>query len=153
MSPRDRYDSLFQYYAGDRMGWRALKAQAIAESNLDPRAVSPAGAVGLMQFMLPTWIEWHGRLYQGEAIEVRTNPERSIELGAAYMVWLAAGLGRDWRLARAAYNWGIGNVKKHAEVAAGGRLVLPDAKLPPETRAYLARIDRLHQELTEEVTT
>lgn len=145
MNSRDRYDSLFCYYAEKHgLDWFALKAQGIAESNLRPGAESPAGAVGIMQFMLPTWVEWHNKVYPGGVVEPRTNPERSIELGAAYMAWLAARLGNDWRLARAAYNWGIGNVLRRAVAAGGGRLVLVDARLPAETRAYLAHIDQLY---------
>lgn len=147
MNPRDRYDSLFQFYSEEHgWDWQYLKAQGIAESNLRPDAVSPAGAAGVMQFMLPTWIEWHNKLHPGGVVEPRNNPERSIELGAAYMSWLAGRLNRDPRLARAAYNWGIGNVKK-AAVQTGYRLILPDDKLPLETRGYLARIDRIYNEL------
>ena len=147
MTARERYNSLFEFYAG-RYGldWRALKAQGIAESNLKADAVSPVGAAGVMQFMLPTWIEWHNKIYPGGVVEQRTNPERSIELGAAYMGWLASRLGGDQRLARAAYNWGIGNVLRHSE-RTQFRFVLPAAKLPPETQGYLARIDRIYETL------
>lgn len=64
MTPSERYDSLFQTWAAwDRrrdgtwvprqpeLDWALLKAQAVAESGLDPDAVSPVGAKGLTQFM------------------------------------------------------------------------------------------------------
>jgi membrane-bound lytic murein transglycosylase D len=146
---RERYDSLFQFYGEKhKLDWLALKAQGIVESSLVPTAVNAhSGATGLMQFMLPTWIEWHNRLYDSGGVEERTHPERSIELGAAYMAWLTEQLNRDPRLARAAYNWGIGNVKR-AAVRVGYRLILPDDKLPLETRVYLARIDRIYNDLS-----
>jgi len=142
-----RYDSLFQFYAEKHdLDWLALKAQGLAESGLDPGAVSSAGAAGVMQFMLPTWIEWHGRVLPGEVVEQRTNPERSIELGAAYMAWLSKQLAGDRRAARAAYNWGIGRVLKAGSVS-GYRFILPANSLPAETRAYLARIDQIYNDL------
>ena len=61
------YDPLFQKYAarfflavqidGKPFDWRWLHAQAMAESGLDPRAHSPAGAMGLMQLMPATFSE------------------------------------------------------------------------------------------------
>jgi soluble lytic murein transglycosylase-like protein len=95
---RSRYDSLFKCY-GDLYGvrWELLKAQGIAESDLNPYAVSPVGALGLMQFMLPTWVSW--------GLGDRTNPEASIEAAAKYMQNLIKRFG-DEKLALAAYNGG-----------------------------------------------
>lgn len=146
-----RYDSLFRHYAEANpvgtVDWLAMKAQAIAESQLDPLAKSPAGAVGLMQFMAPTWAEWWEKLHPGRVLASRTDAERSIELGTAYMAHLLGRFG-DLDTARAAYNWGMGNVARHL-MANGGRLV-KDA-LPAETRGYLDRIRRTYGELLAEI--
>ena len=144
MERENRYDSLFRFYAEvhglDAVG---LKAQAIAESQLDPFARSPAGAVGLLQFMASTWAEWWKKLHPERILASRTDAERSIELGAAYMRALLDQFG-DVIRARAAYNWGMGNLRKHLD-ANGGDLEID--QLPTETRNYLLRIDRIQSKL------
>ena len=57
----DEYDGHFRKYTkryfGPYFDWRWFKAQAIAESGLDPDARSQAGALGLMQIMPATYEE------------------------------------------------------------------------------------------------
>lgn len=113
---RDRYDSLFRYYAHKYgLNWRRIKAQTIAESSLNPRAVSPVGAIGLMQFMPATWAEWG----KGDP----TDPEASIDAGCRYMAHLYGCYGEipdpdeRYRFALSAYNWGRGNVNKALSLA------------------------------------
>lgn len=135
MRAEDRYDSLFRFYAEEAQlvgkEWLCLKSQVKAESNFDPRAQSGVGAKGLGQFMDPTWNEWG----KGDVFD----PEQNIRAQAKYMKWL---LGRvtTWDCAFAAYNWGIGNVLR----------VWQDpnwqAKLPEETRNYIFRINKFHEE-------
>jgi membrane-bound lytic murein transglycosylase F len=61
----DRYDDLFRAYSkkffGPAFDWRIFKAQAIAESGLDPNAESWVGARGLMQLMPATYKEVQSR--------------------------------------------------------------------------------------------
>lgn len=148
---RDRYDSLFQYY-GEKHGvdWRRMKAQAMAESALDPNAVSPRAAVGLTQFMPRTWLEWWDETsgIQGAPMSWadRRNPERSIAAQAAYMARLITTFG-SWRVALAAYNWGWGRVRSHLQ-SHDGRLNL--FVLPKETRDYIRRVERFHARLLAE---
>jgi membrane-bound lytic murein transglycosylase D len=138
IAQEDRYDSLFGYYCEVHgLDAQGLKAQAIAESGLDPFARSSAGAVGLMQFMAPTWAEWFGKLHPGRPLVSRTDAERSIELGAAYMRSLLDSFGEIVR-ARAAYNWGMGNLRNHIQ-RFGGAFAF--GALPDETQEYLERID------------
>lgn len=113
-----RYDSLFRYYSRlHGLDWRRIKAQAVAESSLNPRAVSPVGAVGLMQFMPATWAEWG----KGDP----TDPEASIDAGCRYMSHLYGCYGEipdpdeRYRFALAAYNWGRGNVNRALTKARG----------------------------------
>ncbi len=146
MRSEDRYDSLIKYYADfTNLDWHKVKAQIKAESAFNPRAKSGAGAKGLGQFMPPTWVEWGtGDIY---------NPEDNISATCRYMRWLLNSLNQDDRLAFAAYNWGIGNVKK----AIGYDTASYDisafiAALPSETKKYITRInqyyvDYQHEEL------
>ena len=61
----DRYDDLFRSYSkkffGPAFDWRIFKAQASAESGLDPNAQSWVGAKGLMQLMPATYREVQSR--------------------------------------------------------------------------------------------
>lgn len=140
MFPSDRYDSLIAYYASQfGVDTRLAKAQLLAESGMEPTAVSHAGARGLAQFMEPTWSEWT----QGAAFSEAFNPERAILTYCKYLRWLidswvAKGVPgpRALRLAVASYNWGIGNVRRtYAENPLDW-----EARLPKETRDYLHRV-------------
>lgn len=145
MNFADRYDSLFLIY-GDRyhVPWQLLKAQVKAESDFNPDAVNPrTGATGLAQFMPRTWDEWRdGTPGIDEIIDKLKllnpkDPEDAIQAQAAYMDWLIRVAG-DGEKALAAYNWGIGNLRKC--IAAHG-----DAwrdHLPDETQNYLAKIQK-----------
>lgn len=103
-----RYDSLIRYYAGEYgVDWRLLKAQIQTESAFNPRAVSPAGAKGLTQFMDPTWGDFED--FKGRPMDV-WNPEHAIEAQAWYMGVLFKLFMNDVH-ALTAYNWGMGNLR------------------------------------------
>ena len=154
MDAKERYDSLFQFYAEQSGltsttvggGWRLLKAQAIAESGLKPDVESPVGARGLSQFMAATWREWaDGTPGVQEAppsnlvlLDPR-DPEDAIRAQAGYMAWLLRLLAGDVRAALGAYNWGIGRVKRGLQEH--GENWLEHA--PDETRQYVPRILRI----------
>ena len=122
------FDSTFQCVAVRLvpfgLTWQHLKAQAIQESNLDPKAVSPTGPRGIMQFTADTGSEY-GLFEEADFFD----PGKSIDAGARYMAWLLEILrdgtiigGRKidpvlqsfecWQMALAAYNQGIGNLSK-----------------------------------------
>jgi soluble lytic murein transglycosylase-like protein len=97
-----------------------VHAVITAESNYDPTAVSPKGAIGLMQLMPAT----------AERLGVDPwNPRENVEGGVRYLKELLAMFG-DVSLALAAYNAGEGAVMKY------GR------QIPPyrETQQYVARV-------------
>jgi soluble lytic murein transglycosylase-like protein len=79
-----------------------------AESGFDPLAVSPRGALGLMQIM-PTTAE----IYSAEEL---MEPSANIDLGARYLVTLLDEFDGDLALALAAYNAGPGNVRRFGGV-------------------------------------
>ncbi|HEX7634184.1 MAG TPA: lytic transglycosylase domain-containing protein [Noviherbaspirillum sp.] len=82
-----------------------LKAVIEVESGFNARAVSPKGAIGLMQVM-PATAARYGQfdLY---------SPEQNIDVGARYLRDLLAMFGGNVRLAVAAYNAGENAVLRH----------------------------------------
>lgn len=92
-----------------------------AESGFDPVAVSPQGALGLMQIMPDT-----ADLYSASE---PLDPAVNIEVGARYLADLLELFDGDLALALAGYNAGPGNVMRYGDV-------------PPfdETRAYVDRV-------------
>ena len=112
-----------------------LKYLPIIESALEPKAKSPAGAVGLWQFMLAT-----GKRYDlkvNSLIDERQDPYKSSWAAARYLRDLYK-IYQDWSLVIAAYNCGPGNVNKAIHRADGVRdywTIYP--YLPSETRGYV----------------
>jgi soluble lytic murein transglycosylase-like protein len=96
------------------------------ESGNDPRAISPRGAMGLMQIMPETWETLRARLTLGND---PFDPHDNVIAGASYLRILHDRYGTAGFLA--AYN--AGPVRYDAFLA-GGRA------LPPETRAYVAQL-------------
>lgn len=97
------------------------------ESNGNSRAVSSAGAMGLMQIMPATWADLRARYGLGaDPFDVRDN----IMAGAAYLRLMHDRYGNATAML-GAYNAGPGRYDEHL---ARGR------PLPAETRTYLARL-------------
>ena len=99
-----------------------IRAVMKAESNGDPRAVSPKGAMGLMQIMPATWAGLRDRYRLGaDPYDLRDN----IIAGAAYIRELYDHYGSPGWIA--AYNAGPGRYEGW----------LKGRPLPAETRAYV----------------
>ena len=100
-----------------------VKSIVAAESNFDNGAISPRGAIGLMQLMPAT-----AQQYGADP----TDPEQNIDAGTRYLRALIERYGkyRNW-LSRviAAYNAGPGVVDRYQGVPPF-----------PETRNYVARV-------------
>jgi len=146
MKADDRYDSLFKYYAEKKdLDWLLLKAQARAESRFKPDAVSPVGAVGLTQFMRATWLEWRDGtpgIQPMKTLLRRDNPEHAIRAQAAYLKWLFQKFRfmskeKQQTAVFAAYNWGIGRVKRLIKKYGWFDLDFT----PLETQRYVYRIE------------
>ena len=111
-----------------------LRALPVIESALQPTATSPAGAVGLWQFMPST-----GKSYGLEInslVDERRDPARSTEAACRYLKDLYA-IYNDWTLAIAAYNCGPGNVNKAIARSGGKTFWEIYDYLPRETRGYV----------------
>lgn len=125
-SPRDPYaDHIAE--ASRRFGvpiaW--IRAVMRAESVGEPRAISPAGAMGVMQIMPTTWADLRVRHGFGED---PYDPRDNILAGTAYLRELHNRYGSPGFLA--AYNAG----PERYEESLSGR------PLPAETRAYVAML-------------
>ena len=103
-----------------------IRAVMRVESAGDVRAISPAGAMGLMQIMPATWAELRGRYGLGSN---PYDPRDNIMAGAAYLREMHDRYGSPGFLA--AYNAGPG---RYEEYRTTGR------QLPAETRAYVAAL-------------
>ncbi|MDR7135344.1 hypothetical protein J2X06_002553 [Lysobacter niastensis] len=121
----DRYPAQFRAAAkatGVDDTW--LRAIAHAESGFDAAAVSPKGAIGVMQLMPET-----SRQY---GVTDPFSSDQSIRAGARHLESLMRRYGDNLVLVAAAYNAGIGAVTRYGGV-------------PPyaETQAYVAKVQVL----------
>lgn len=103
-----------------------IRAVMRVESAGDVRAISSAGAMGLMQIMPVTWAELRARFGLGSN---PYDPRDNIMAGVAYLREMHDRYGSPGFLA--AYNAGPG---RYEEYRATGR------PLPAETRAYVAAL-------------
>jgi membrane-bound lytic murein transglycosylase F len=167
--PSSRYDHQFRaqaavYFGDVRMcaqplDWRWFKAQALAESSLNPKAVSPAGARGLMQLMPATSAEIARQL---NLPDQPFDPLLNIKFGVYYMLrmWRMWGEERDLerlRFALGSYNAGAGNILKAQHLANPPDQWWAIAKALPrvtgignarQTTTYVKRVEAFYRELS-----
>lgn len=115
-----------------------LHAVIAAESGFNPSAVSPKGAVGLMQVMPATAQRYGLANDRGGTVSAKlTDPKTNIHTGARYLRDLINMFPGQLELAVAAYNAGEGAVQK-----AGNKI--PNFK---ETQNYVRSVMQLYQRL------
>jgi membrane-bound lytic murein transglycosylase D len=111
-----------------------IKYLPIIESSMNPHAVSRVGATGLWQFMFGT-AKGYG-LNMDNFVDERKDPIQASYAAAAYFRDAFEELG-DWLLAIAAYNCGMGNVKRAMEKSGSSDFWELRKFLPKETRNYV----------------
>lgn len=104
-----------------------------AESNFNPSAVSPKGAIGVMQMMPST-----AASFGVEDAEDLYEPEVNIPTGLQYLSNLLSRYGGDEKKALAAYNAGPAAVERHGGVPPF-----------PETQTYIKKVFEIRQRLNE----
>ena len=113
-----------------------LKAVMATESGFNPSAVSPKGAIGLMQIM-PDTAERYGLIGDtAKTIQEKlSDPRTNIRLGARYLRDLLRMFPMKQELVLASYNAGEGAVKKYKN------------QIPPypETRNYVQVVSQFYQ--------
>ncbi len=120
------YDALF-VKSGDAEALppELLKALAVAESRMNPKAQSHAGARGLMQLMPAT--------ARSLGVADSDDPVQAVPAGARYLARQITRFG-SYELGLAAYNAGPGAVEKAGGIPRNG-----------ETPTYVARVMGLYQ--------
>ena len=102
-----------------------IRAIILTESDYNPGAVSPKGAMGLMQ-LIPSTAERFG-------VENPFDPKQNIEGGVSYLKYLLQLFGGNLPLSLAAYNAGENTV-----IRSGGIPAIP------ETEHYVRKVTRLY---------
>jgi soluble lytic murein transglycosylase len=122
------------------------------ESRGCSRAVSSAGAMGLMQLMPATAREVAQKLgLPPPSRQDLFDPETNIHLGTAYLRRMLDEFDQDPYLSLAAYNAGPGAVRRWRRTHPGlppSRLV--QSKAYPQTRVYVKRVMRKWKEIAQD---
>jgi soluble lytic murein transglycosylase-like protein len=108
-----------------------LQAMIVAESGFDHLAVSPKGAIGLMQLMPETAKRFGVNADKSKSVELKLrDPKTNINAGAKYLRTLINMFPGKLELAIASYNAGEGAVQKFGN------------KIPPykETQNYVSTV-------------
>ena len=121
-----------------RLDYELLKALVTTESGFEPTAVSPKGAIGLMQVMPDTARRFGVDSDRWMSVEAKlADPKINVGIGARYLRLLLDLFPGRTDLALAAYNAGEGAVQK-----AGNKV--PHFK---ETQNYVATVTELYAAL------
>ncbi|MGC7941947.1 lytic transglycosylase domain-containing protein [Pandoraea pneumonica] len=124
------FDTLVQTTARDlSLDAALLHAIVSVESGYDALAVSPKGAIGLMQVRPQTGARFGFRRLE--------DPAENLRAGATYLQWLLTRFDGDLSLALAAYNAGEGAVLRY------GRQIPPFRETQDYVRKVMAGYARL----------
>lgn len=107
-----------------------IRAIIKVESNYDPKAVSSAGAMGLMQLMPSNIKEYN--------VKDPFNIEENIDAGTRHIKDYLKMYNNDLNMALAAYNFGPGNMASRGITSSKDFY-----KLPTETKNYLIKVNGL----------
>jgi soluble lytic murein transglycosylase-like protein len=131
-----RYEPLIARYAKENdLDMALVKAVVAVESQYEPAAVSPKGAVGLMQ-VIPDTAARYGLADDATRTVAQKllDPATNIRIGTRYLRDLMQLFENDLTLALAAYNAGEGAVQRY------------DNRIPPfaETQEYVKLVTQFY---------
>ncbi len=134
-----RYEAMIERHLEANGLPRDLFYVALVESGFSPRALSPARAAGIWQFVPRT-----ARIYRLRVdrwVDERLDPERSTEAAVSHLADLYDHFGA-WDLALAAYNGGIGRVSSAIKRYGTNRFwtLARYEYLPRSTVNYVAKV-------------
>ena len=118
------------------------------ESTFNPKAISPNGAVGLMQLMPPTAQDLGLKIpsYQNvrkptahPSVDERFDPLKNLEAGVKYLHEMLKKYDGDYGLSLAAYHAGSGNVRKNG-------------KLSPQTERHVGKVLKSYYQYKRDTT-
>jgi len=125
-----------------RVDPKLLLAVIRTESHFDVTAISPRGAVGLMQIM-PDTGRWLWPKVYGDARYDRAylrDPEVNIHLGAYYLGFLMKTFNHNTSLALAAYNGGAANVRRWVRSGNQTNRTFLATVSYPETKRFVMKV-------------
>jgi membrane-bound lytic murein transglycosylase D len=136
----------YAYFVLEELERRGMPSELallpMVESSYNPKAMSPARAAGLWQFIPST-----GRSYglsQSWWEDNRRDVVSSTGAALDYLSYLYSLMG-DWHLALASYNWGEGSVGRAVakNQAQGQPTGYDDLRMPAETKNYVPRLQAI----------
>jgi len=146
MFPTPHLELIEKYARDHQVKITMVYAVMKAESGFRSNAVSPKGAIGLMQITEATgrWIASELGMPEFTA-ESLTDPELNIRFGCWYLSYLLKRFNGNSELALAAYNAGEGTVSRWIDAGIIGWEDSRIKSLPyKETEIYLIRVNRLY---------
>ena len=136
----------YAYYVLEELERRGMPSELallpMVESSYNPKALSPARAAGLWQF-IPSTGKSYG-LSQSWWEDNRRDVVSSTGAALDYLSYLYSLMG-DWHLALASYNWGEGSVGRAVakNQAQGMPAGYDDLRMPAETKNYVPRLQAI----------
>ncbi|QUJ68064.1 murein transglycosylase [Photobacterium sp. GJ3] len=138
------FANTFQSYGKQReLQTTTMMALARQESALNPQAVSPVGARGLMQLMPATAKHTARKLgYKYSGVSSLFEPEVNIRLGSGYLKMMLERYDNNRIFAFAAYNAGPGRVTRWRDISGGQLDAFAFMETIPfgETRGYVQNV-------------
>ncbi len=101
----NRYDDIIRKYSKKYgVDFNLIKTVILVESNFNPNAVSPKGAIGLMQLLPDTALRF--------GVDDPYDPDQNIRGGTKYLKYLIKMFDGNLRLVLSAYNAGENLIKR-----------------------------------------
>jgi soluble lytic murein transglycosylase len=139
--PLAYWETIRKYAAANELDPYIVAALTAQESTFVADIKSYAGAVGLMQFMIPDAREWARKVGLAYSASLRSNADASLRMGTAYLADLVRRFDNHVYLALAAYNAGPGRVHTWVDQRPGMSQEEFIEDIPyPQTQNYVKKV-------------